>query len=126
MKKLVSHSREYYSKRDMDLRETRLRIVRKMILEEKPGRMLDIACSSGKFSSMFLKVGWEVFGIDISDNVIYAEERKLKVIKGDVASGLPFKSKSFDLVFAGEIIEHIVDTDSFLSEINRVLKMRGG
>ncbi len=87
--------------------------------------MLDIAYSSGKFPSIFLKVGWDGLGIDASDDVIYAKERELKVIKCDVSQGLPFKSERFALVFAGEIIEHILDTGLFASEINRVLVKRG-
>lgn len=31
----------------------------------------------------------------------------------------------FDLVFAGEVIEHLVDTGHFLSEVNRVLRTGG-
>ncbi|MCE8424421.1 MAG: class I SAM-dependent methyltransferase [Candidatus Methanoperedens sp.] len=125
MKELEKHEKEVYSKWDMDLRENRLVIVHKMILEEKPEKMLDIACSSGKFSSCFIKNGWKVFGIDISDNVFYAKERGLEAIKSNITEGVPFKNESFDLIFAGEIIEHIVDTDFFLSEIYRVLKKSG-
>jgi len=33
--------------------------------------------------------------------------------------------ESFDVVFAGEIIEHIYDTDAFLQEVYRVLKYDG-
>lgn len=95
MNELLRAQKEHYSEWDMDLRETRLKIVAKMILAEDPGEMLDIACSSGKFSSMFLKAGWDVAGIDVSDNVIYAKEGGLNIIKADVSLGLPYKSGSF-------------------------------
>lgn len=38
---------------------------------------------------------------------------------------LPYKNGQFDLVIAGEIIEHIYDTDFFLTEIQRILKNKG-
>ncbi|MEM1577995.1 MAG: class I SAM-dependent methyltransferase [Candidatus Micrarchaeia archaeon] len=47
-------------------------------------------------------------------------------IIANVEDGLPFfKDESVDFVIAGEIIEHIVDTDFFLSEIYRILKKGG-
>lgn len=38
---------------------------------------------------------------------------------------LPFPNNSFDLIFAGEAIEHIFDTRHFLHELNRVCQTRG-
>ena len=46
-------------------------------------------------------------------------------IVGDVSNGLPWQNEYFDAIFAGEIIEHIIDTDFFLDEINRVLNDKG-
>jgi SAM-dependent methyltransferase len=43
----------------------------------------------------------------------------------DVTSGLPFADNTFDCVYAGEIIEHLVDTDFFVSEIARVTRPNG-
>ena len=38
---------------------------------------------------------------------------------------LPFEDSSADVVLAGEIVEHIVDTEAFLREIGRVLRTAG-
>jgi ubiquinone/menaquinone biosynthesis C-methylase UbiE len=38
---------------------------------------------------------------------------------------LPFEDASGDVVLAGEIVEHVVDTESFLQEIHRVLRPGG-
>ena len=43
----------------------------------------------------------------------------------DVSKRLPYKDRTFVCVLAGEIIEHIIDTDCFLDEINRVLMDNG-
>ena len=47
------------------------------------------------------------------------------VVRADVARGLPISNACLDAVFAGEIIEHLVDTDSFIAEIARVLRPGG-
>lgn len=50
----------------------------------------------------------------------------LDITKGDdFSKTLKIKSKSADLVIALEIIEHLYDTDFFLSEIHRILKPGG-
>ena len=38
---------------------------------------------------------------------------------------MPFPDNSFDLIVAGEIIEHIYNTDFFVQEIHRLLKPKG-
>ncbi len=48
-----------------------------------------------------------------------------KAIKADFNQKLPFKSNSFDLIISLEVIEHLVQAEQFLSEINRILKPKG-
>ncbi|GAG07765.1 unnamed protein product, partial [marine sediment metagenome] len=43
----------------------------------------------------------------------------------DCEKHLPFDDKFFDIVWAGDVIEHIRFTDVFVNEINRVLKLGG-
>ena len=38
---------------------------------------------------------------------------------------LPFKAGSFDCVFCGEVLEHVVDTERLLGEMKRVLRKGG-
>jgi SAM-dependent methyltransferase len=38
---------------------------------------------------------------------------------------LPFPDKSFDIIMIDEVIEHLVDTDSIMEEIHRVLTDQG-
>jgi 2-polyprenyl-3-methyl-5-hydroxy-6-metoxy-1,4-benzoquinol methylase len=126
MKGVTSTNREIWSKWFFDLRESRYKKVTKLILEERPGKLLDIGCSSCDFSCRFKKVGWDVHGIDIARNKVkLAKEKGAKAVVGDFSKRLPFKSSLFDAVFAGEVIEHLVDTDLFIKEINRVLKLGG-
>ncbi len=119
-------NKEIWSKWDEDLRESRYRKVAGLIEEEKAGRMLDVGCSSGIFSKRFIKKGWKVHGIDIARNkVAMAIKNGLDAKAADLTKKLPYKDGFFDLIFAGEVIEHLVDTDFFLTEMNRILKKGG-
>lgn len=89
-------------------------------------KLLSIACSTGIAEEKFLKLGLDVHGIDGAEEAIKeASKRGIKTKIGDITEKLPYDSKQFDIVYAGEVIEHLLDTRSFLQEIYRVLKPNG-
>ncbi|MBU1256696.1 methyltransferase domain-containing protein [Patescibacteria group bacterium] len=89
-------------------------------------KILDVGCYDGYFGKQFGCNNNDVTGIDASMvSVKIAQKRGVNAIVGNLEEPLPFKSEAFDCVFAGEIIEHILDTNSFLVEIHRVLKQKG-
>lgn len=69
----------------------------------------------------------EIHGIDISDaDVALARKRGVAAIVADVDSGrLPFEAATFDLIYAGEVIEHLYDPDHLLDEVERLLTPGG-
>ncbi len=94
---------------------------------ERSSKLLSIACSTGLIEEkMKKKLRITVYGIDAAKpSLKEASKRGIITKYADVAKHLPFKDSYFDFVFAGEIIEHLLDTRFFLSEINRVLKPEG-
>ena len=54
---------------------------------------------------------------DIQDFSNYYKERSFIQIKG---KELPFKDKEFDFVIASHVIEHVVDVDFFIKELERI------
>lgn len=97
----------------------------KLLESERIGRLLGIGIMAGKELLPLLEKGWECYGVEISDAYKVAVERGIKCVKYDVSKGIPFDDEFFDAVWAEEIIEHLLDTDYFLSEVRRVLKNRG-
>ena len=98
----------------------RFEICKKLVDVKKVSSVLDIGCGDGVFLNQFPKKT-KKYGVDLFNqkpkNIIYA--------KKDISKGIPFKSEKFDLVFAGHIIEHLLDTSFFLKECNRILKKGG-
>ena len=108
------------------IHNVRWRRVIRLILKDNPGTVLDIGCSSGYISTFLVKRGISVFGLDIEQQKISLSKREgIIVTVSDISRGLPYKDNFFDVVLAGEIIEHIIDTDYFLEEAYRVLKDNG-
>ena len=49
----------------------------------------------------------------------------ISFVAGNCEREIPFQDSFFDVVWAGEVIEHVGHTDVFINEINRVLKVGG-
>ena len=106
------------------IHEKRIELIIKQM--PKAERILDMGCA-GYPLCIDYEHNSNIIGINLPceqfNKVIKAGYRE-SFIAGDVTL-LPFRNNSFDLVFAGELIEHLENPDLMLSEANRVLK-RGG
>jgi SAM-dependent methyltransferase len=94
-------------------------------LGEGPGSLVDVGCGTGIFSEQMALWGWEVRGVDISEDMLrLARERDLDVTCAD-ATDLPFDDDSFDA--AVSMWTH-TDVDAFgamTREVRRVLRDGG-
>jgi 2-polyprenyl-3-methyl-5-hydroxy-6-metoxy-1,4-benzoquinol methylase len=91
-------------------------------------RVLDVGCGEGRFAGELARAGAEVVGIDIAERALSRARRlepelDLRLIEEGVP--WPLQDASFDLVWAGEVIEHVADTAPWLSELRRVLRPGG-
>lgn len=90
-------------------------------------KSLDIGCADGSFSKKLKDdFGFNVFGLDVSEGAVKLANAKGVTAKvHNLENKLPFQDNSFDLIIACEIIEHLYDTDFFISELRRVLRKKG-
>ena len=52
-------------------------------------------------------------------------ERGIETLHGNVEDELPFDAGSFDVVVAGEMLEHVRAPEEVVAEVRRVLRPRG-
>jgi SAM-dependent methyltransferase len=93
----------------------------------KSGKILDVGSQTGK-NALFLKNnGNEVIGVEIVEELVEATKQKgIECYQLDVETDdFPFNDKEFDTVWAGDILEHLLNPRKFLKEVNRVLKDEG-
>jgi 2-polyprenyl-3-methyl-5-hydroxy-6-metoxy-1,4-benzoquinol methylase len=117
-------SRKYTNNVEID---KRMKAILKMMPHGKGKlKLLDIGCSDGKIGKLLLERGYDVYGVDISQKALRkANERGIKTIRADITKGLPYKDAEFDVIFCGEVLEHVLDPLSLLKEIHRILKNSG-
>lgn len=94
-------------------------------INKSGGKLLDVGCGGGFFLRQAEKFA-ECFGVDFSsvalNNAGKISDAKLALCS---ASELPFKNDFFDFVVCLGSLEHFIDIEKALSEINRVLKKNG-
>jgi SAM-dependent methyltransferase len=91
-----------------------------------PGRrVLDLGCRDGALTRAYA-VENEVVGVD-ADRDALSEAGKLGIEThwADLDEPLPFEDASFDVVVAGELLEHLRDPGRLVGETLRVLRPGG-
>jgi SAM-dependent methyltransferase len=91
-----------------------------------PGRrVLDLGCRDGALTRAYTQ-GNEVIGVD-ADREALKEAAKLGIETrwADLDEPLPFADGSFDVVVAGELLEHLRDPRRLVAEARRVLRPGG-
>jgi 2-polyprenyl-3-methyl-5-hydroxy-6-metoxy-1,4-benzoquinol methylase len=115
---------------DMHLREAflleRVGVMRGKM--DRPLRVLDIGCGEGCFAEALARDGARVVAIDVAEEPLRrarARHPALDMRLVEPEAPLPLKDASFDVVWAGETLEHVLDTSRWLSEVRRVLRSGG-
>ena len=100
------------------------------IPKERDTIIVDFGCGNGKAINEISKINpsAKYIGLDISDIAI--KEASVSSPKGEfhkITDGekVPLGESSVDFVICSEVIEHIYDVGSALSEIYRILKVNG-
>lgn len=97
------------------------------------GRVLDIGNAPGYLAIMLLQAGFNIDGVNLSDewNSTYPDPKYVKLfrtVSSDVEKqALPYADASFDAIVFTEVLEHIAITHpkEILGEFTRVLKPGG-
>ena len=101
------------------------------VLAQRTGaqRIVDVGCGDGSATHLVrnLDARNTVIGVDWSATALaQARARGLLVVQGGVdTSGLPLPDGCADVVIMSELIEHLVDTDTAVDEVRRVLRPGG-
>ncbi len=99
-----------------------------MIEENSGAKIIDLGCGDGSFAIKIAEkaMAKDIYGVEfLNEAARAARDRGIRAYNADLNESLPFESGSFDIVHANQIIEHLVNTDTFIKEIYRILKFGG-
>lgn len=103
--------------------DPRLAAIVEIVVGLGPASLLDVGCGRGFLLEQLAARGVNgLVGVDVFSDV---RSDAWEYRYGDVTQLLPAADGSFEVVVAGEIIEHVPNPDLLLREIRRVLKPGG-
>lgn len=113
----------------VDRASTFVRVLKRLVGYIPPGsRILDFGCGRGNMVHGFCNLGYDAFGcdLDFEGGVIpeLTDRGRLSLIAQEPYT-LPFDDGTFDFVVSDMVFEHVMDYDSALREVSRVLKDGG-
>jgi len=112
---------EYYSKTeilDKKTFEKRIKLIQE-ITHLKKGRILDYGCSTGNFLEVARKHKYSVIGKELNKKSISICRKKRLDVRSSITE------KDFDLIHAGDILEHMQYPKKFVKELGTHLKKDG-
>lgn len=93
--------------------------------KKQSGSLLDVGCSNGQFMYWARENGFECKGIEINKRTaVIAVQNGFEVFTGFLEEA-PYTRKSFDVVYLGDVIEHVNDPRRLIMTANSFLKENG-
>jgi 2-polyprenyl-3-methyl-5-hydroxy-6-metoxy-1,4-benzoquinol methylase len=105
----------------------------RLAIELGPGRCLDLGCGTGVITLALVRRGFDVLGIDHSEQMLAIAKAKLaaaggpgtyRLVVGDVRD-LPASDGEFDCVTCQGLLHHLSEMEPCLVELDRVLRPGG-
>ena len=102
---------------------------RSLVFKEWMGinkKVLDLGCRDGRLTRHFIDQN-EVVGMDIDKIALKECEKKLNIKNKwvDFSIQIPLATSSFDVIIAGEVLEHLPCPSITVAEVSRILKPNG-
>ena len=129
-KQINKKNRSYFNAYVYARYQIELELILKIMKIKKPKvvRILDVGCGDGVILYLLNKIckkdKLELYGIDSSEIALKIAKRKNPDVNLKTADvyDLPFEDNFFDLIVSSDVLEHVLNPEQMLSEINRVGK----
>lgn len=108
------------------IRKIQIKVIKSTKIK-KGSKVLDAGCGTGNLLFLLEKNDVELYGIDVSKEMLKIAKYKLKNTKLELspAENLNFKNNFFDYVFSIDAFHHYFDKEKAMKNFHRVLKRNG-
>lgn len=101
-------------------------IINRIKKYKKDGYLLEIGCAGGYFLKTAQEAGFKVEGIEVSSHLADFGRKELKLdIKTGKIEDFDLPKNFYDVIYLGDVLEHIYSINDFMQKVNRILKPDG-
>lgn len=100
---------------------------RKVVREsgKTSGKLLDVGCGSGDRLDIFREIGFDTYGVEISQSAEYAQKHMGLDVKQCDLFEANYPESFFDIITLHNVLEHTHDPQSVIKELHRIVKDDG-
>lgn len=114
----------------LDLSKPRPDKFTEYMLAHYPGRTfryLEVGCGPGYTLKSLEALGWQAHGLEISAHAaeFARQQLGLPVVTGNIETTEDFRADQFDLVYMGDVIEHLRSPSATVAKFGRILAPKG-
>jgi SAM-dependent methyltransferase len=121
--------KKYFADMTFDADQANRKIIYGLIEYNPEAVLLDTGCGNCSHTLQLAKIigTQNIVGIDAAPEYIVPNEytHKVEIIKADLNEVLPFPDNHFDVIHSNQVLEHLFNTDIYVSELYRILKPNG-
>ncbi len=92
---------------------------------EPVGRLLDVGCGPGLFMKLAQERGWQVVGVDLSEEAVKKGKKDKITIKHGTLDSAKLGQNMFDVITGFQLIEHVQKPDALLRKMSARIKKGG-
>lgn len=129
-KEVYSYESGYQSNKKADLAalpvdEKSKKILDLLVQRGSPGRLLDVGCSNGHFMFLAREKGFSCIGVELNVRTADIARANGFDVYGGFLEDAPFEKGSFDVIFLGDVIEHVNNPRALVAACAVLLKLSG-
>ncbi len=124
----MKYTKNYFNDLYSKAADLNCRNILGLLENDKKADFLDLGCDNGVLSKKIAgKIGTDkIYGVEIvEERIRIAENNGLEVRNFDLNKKFDFDDNFFNVIHANQVIEHLYNSDNFISEIYRILKPGG-
>ncbi|MFA6307671.1 MAG: methyltransferase domain-containing protein [Patescibacteria group bacterium] len=101
--------------------------LKKFLGDKHINKSLELGCGTGRLANSLFKISDEVYGVDISEEVLKIAKQKYPNLKLECSevTKLPYQDDYFDMVIINGSLHHFFAVEKTFNEAYRVLKTGG-